>query len=365
MSNIVSILKAAIPNLYVGQVFKNYKELCSVLGLKTTTGKSKQLQIKEIDRFMELKRDGQKYIISKIYETPKEKVDKRVKYRDRIEPFLVFMFFRRAVACDSNEVVIICNIKELAYCTCLFNDRFFNHSDRFPLPSKDLEEYSLSEKQCNDFHYSAKRKINSYIESALKDMSKNYEIEFSERYYFLNKEESRLATDEEVAEYLTISNDTIRSFSDEKDLKNNNNNKYRMICETMYDIIKYGLTDQFFKRRNKAVEERFGKGTIFIRVYKIITTSNLIERAKERIGSYDWCDMFEDALMLNLEVVKEFEKSLSLLSQSNITPEQRDYLIKKEIRIEDENELMEHLKRLDSGEGCLRVENYTKENNNA
>lgn len=66
-----------IRNLTVGQVFKNYKALCEFLGEAVKTGKSKQLQVKDWERFFVSHKEGNKIIIDEIYETPLEKVDGR------------------------------------------------------------------------------------------------------------------------------------------------------------------------------------------------------------------------------------------------------------------------------------------------
>lgn len=65
-------------NLEKGQVVKNYKALCSILEQKECGGKSKQLQIKDWQRFFSYHKDGQKFIIDEIYDIPKEKIDGRV-----------------------------------------------------------------------------------------------------------------------------------------------------------------------------------------------------------------------------------------------------------------------------------------------
>ena len=64
-------------NLQIGQVVKNYKELCALLGEEVKTGKSKQLQLDNLKRFFEWEKAGQKFIITDIYDTPLPKVDGR------------------------------------------------------------------------------------------------------------------------------------------------------------------------------------------------------------------------------------------------------------------------------------------------
>ena len=64
-----------INNLYEGQVIKNYKELCGILEESIKGGKSKQLQIKEFERYFEYHKEGNKFVIDKIFLKPKEKMN--------------------------------------------------------------------------------------------------------------------------------------------------------------------------------------------------------------------------------------------------------------------------------------------------
>lgn len=63
--------------MYVGQEFKNYKHLCEFLGEKIKSGKGKQLQWKEWKRYFSFEKDGNKIIITEIFDEPKKKIDHR------------------------------------------------------------------------------------------------------------------------------------------------------------------------------------------------------------------------------------------------------------------------------------------------
>ena len=64
--------------LSVGQVFKNYKDLCETIGEPVKEGSSKRAQLKEWNRFFEYDKQGYKFIITDIYDEPKEKIDDKV-----------------------------------------------------------------------------------------------------------------------------------------------------------------------------------------------------------------------------------------------------------------------------------------------
>jgi hypothetical protein len=68
-----------ISNISEGQIFKNYKALCAEINEPIKTGKAKQLQLQDWERYFEYSKSGNSFIINKIYEIPKEKVDGRGK----------------------------------------------------------------------------------------------------------------------------------------------------------------------------------------------------------------------------------------------------------------------------------------------
>lgn len=59
------------------KVFKNYREMCNILEIRQTTGKARILQFKELERFCEYRKEGNKIIIDVVYRKEKPKVDKR------------------------------------------------------------------------------------------------------------------------------------------------------------------------------------------------------------------------------------------------------------------------------------------------
>lgn len=62
-----------VDNLKIGQVAKNYKELCSILEIKVEAGNSKKSQLKELERFINYHKEGNKFVIDEIFEKIKEK----------------------------------------------------------------------------------------------------------------------------------------------------------------------------------------------------------------------------------------------------------------------------------------------------
>lgn len=65
-------------NIEIGQVVKNYKELCALLGEEECAGNSRKAQLKEFARYFEWEKSGQKFLITDIYNTPLPKEDGRL-----------------------------------------------------------------------------------------------------------------------------------------------------------------------------------------------------------------------------------------------------------------------------------------------
>jgi len=68
-----------IENLTTGQVLKNYKELCEVLGIeqKKTGSNPHKAQFKELERYCKYHKEGHKIVIDELFSKELEKVDNR------------------------------------------------------------------------------------------------------------------------------------------------------------------------------------------------------------------------------------------------------------------------------------------------
>lgn len=94
-----------VENLKAGQVLKNYKELCDVLDIKVSSGKQKQLQLKELERFIMYHKEGNKIFIDEIRSRELKKVDKRsqgnnIKYADDMEYLILSLLNKFKISKD-------------------------------------------------------------------------------------------------------------------------------------------------------------------------------------------------------------------------------------------------------------------------
>lgn len=58
-----------------GMIIKNYKELCEIMGWTVTNGRTKKSQLEKLNNFCTYHKDGNKFIIDKVYNKPQEKLN--------------------------------------------------------------------------------------------------------------------------------------------------------------------------------------------------------------------------------------------------------------------------------------------------
>lgn len=66
-----------ISKITKGQVFKNYKELCSFINEPVKNGKAKRLQMQELERYISYHKEGNKIVVDEVDKVVEVKVDKR------------------------------------------------------------------------------------------------------------------------------------------------------------------------------------------------------------------------------------------------------------------------------------------------
>ena len=79
-----------LEKLEVGMKVANYRKLCELLNEPMKNGgTAKSAQLKEWERHFAFERQGNAYIITEIYDTPKLSTDARMKYMQYVEPLLL------------------------------------------------------------------------------------------------------------------------------------------------------------------------------------------------------------------------------------------------------------------------------------
>ena len=165
-------------NLKVGQVVKNYKELCALLEEEVKTGKSKQLQLDNLKRFFEWEKAGQKFIITDIYDTPLTKVDGRSsgnnsKYVKCIELLLLRYLL------DKKDYTATLTKRNWWQILGMINNKY-NQIERDKEKREELQKNNpiLTSYEIKHFYQRSNKKLQQILFSALNSLSSRKLIEY-------------------------------------------------------------------------------------------------------------------------------------------------------------------------------------------
>ena len=165
-------------NLKIGQVVKNYKELCALLGEEVKTGKSKQLQIDNMKRFFEWEKSGQKFLITDIYDTPLPKEDGRSsgnnsKYVKCIELLLLRYLL------DKKDYTATLTKRNWWQILGMINNKY-NQIERDKEKREELQKNNpiLTSYEIKHFYQRSNKKLQQILFSALNSLSSRKLIEY-------------------------------------------------------------------------------------------------------------------------------------------------------------------------------------------
>lgn len=166
-----------LSNLSVGLRVPNYKKLCELLDEPTKAGNSKDAQLKEFSRYFAYEREKIAYIITEIFDTPKESNDGRSKYIHLIEPILLNYLATDRYHHGSNTWNTW--FQELGFSGA---DLFDNARCEAVLDAWRANSYSL-----HYFKNLSRNKMREILSSALSNMQKRNLIQYKEVWNIIDK----------------------------------------------------------------------------------------------------------------------------------------------------------------------------------
>lgn len=164
--------------LQVGQVVKNYKELCALLGEEVKTGKLKQLQLDNLKRYFDWEKAGQKFIITDIYDTPLPKIDGRSsgnnsKYVKCIELLLLRYLL------DKKDYTATLTKRNWWQILGMINNKY-NQIERDKEKREELQKNNpiLTSYEIKHFYQRSNKKLQQILFSALNSLASRKLIEY-------------------------------------------------------------------------------------------------------------------------------------------------------------------------------------------
>ncbi len=292
-------------NIKSGMVVKNYKHLCELLEEPVKGGKAKQLQIQEWRRHFAFKKQGHKYIITKIYQTPKVKTDGRERgnntvYAGYIQKLIMDMMASGALR---NETTILITPARLLLKFDMVNLRYFHFKN-----SKDKlsEELKISTNRINYFYMTVHSKFKRTLERSFDILGKKGYLYWSTIYIAVKKD---------------IDGNELHEEADDDDveliLQNKSKTLQQMGIDSEKDLVKKNKWDAYINLLNSKIYTHSQGDILYVyRSYKFI-----LNRADIRAG-HKWnmleIDGFDDDQDIN-QFILELEDRITLKKDLNRT----------------------------------------------
>lgn len=249
-----------IKKLRVGQVAKNYKEMCALLGDEPTTGNAKKSQIKEWKRYFDYEKSGQSFTITEIYDKPLPNGDNRSRgnnsiYVDYIMYLLMYHFSKTDGYVENFYKVQLYKLLGMVNA---------NYTERIPQKDKkDLIDNfdNVTNYDMSDFFKRVPPKLEKILFTALNNLKRHYLLEYFEEYEITEQTNndgsivsiSRVATNDEIKKIININHEVLEC----------------MGYKNMWQIYYSNQSDQFYSEVHKLQYERYSWSKVFKR-YKII-----------------------------------------------------------------------------------------------
>lgn len=198
-------------NLQTGQVFKNYKELCGKLNEPVKTGKSKQIQLLDFERYFTYHKDGNKFIIDEVFPEPLPKIDNRVNNGGNNTKYDTLM----------DDIVIDILLNEECEISASFTDMFRKY---IPLITEEytdgkihgfkylVKKHDMSIGLINTYSNKIKDMINGSFVTALNRLQRQGLLTWSKKFVVLKSRDGQdYATEEEVEMIIKAEQETYES----------------------------------------------------------------------------------------------------------------------------------------------------------
>lgn len=223
--------------LSVGQEFPNYTQVCKALKEKVTSGRSKEIQVKNWQRYFEFKRNGNKFTITKIYDKELPKVDKRKDgnrsiYVDFIEVLLMRYLSQKDGVAESFFKIELYDILGMV------NKNFVEYNRITKQDKKELaERFEVASKyDVADFYTRVHPKLRDILYCALRSMKSRRLIDFTDYYEVVERVGDnyivRDATYDEHQKILNIEHKIL----------------HEMGLSKKYQLFTYDRTDEFYSK---------------------------------------------------------------------------------------------------------------------
>ena len=248
--------------LVIGMVIKNYKELCAILNEEAKTGKAKQLQLKNWKRYFDWEKDGQKFIIVDIYDTPLPKEDLRRKgnnsiYKNYIELILLQYLSKQE---GYRKTFTKRNWLELLG---MINSKY----GKEPKMKLKQLDYCINDQEITLFYIRSNKKLERVLHDALSNLQR-------EKLIIVEYETVIVSVDERGKEHRFIAND----YQKKKILQTERYIlKNVMQYKNMFYVYIKNKSNEYYNKVNEKLHELYGWKYYYKQIKIIYDQPNIVD----------------------------------------------------------------------------------------
>lgn len=248
--------------LVIGMIIKNYKELCTILNEEAKTGKAKQLQLKNWKRYFDWEKDGQKFIIVDIYDTPLPKEDLRRKgnnsiYKNYIELILLQYLSKQE---GYRKTFTKRNWLELLG---MINSKY----GKEPKMKLKQLDYCINDQEITLFYIRSNKKLERVLHDALSNLQR-------EKLIIVEYETVIVSVDERGKEHRFIAND----YQKKKILQTERYIlKNVMQYKNMFYVYIKNKSNEYYNKVNEKLHELYGWKYYYKQIKIIYDQPNIVD----------------------------------------------------------------------------------------
>lgn len=336
-------------NLKEGQVYKNYKELCEVLGEKVKSSNSKSAQISMWESYFKFHKEGHKIIIDSIFDEPKGKMS-RYGFVNDIEELILDLLVQ-----DENNGQVFLSKNQLFYLLKLVNKNY--NFSKYHIPKLSLLT-QIDEKEIHEFfNYSRDSMVRS-VETALRSLAGKslvywssaltvckIEIQTNKNLNGIKASKNFSGYDDygvEKYEY-AIQGGAYKKYMEatkeetEAILKTERMIMNQLNCENKQDIIRKNLWNEFSEQVKKNIFETHNI-IYYYDSYKIITNRDYIYELWEDLKYFELSDVTKDRKFNNLNLNNKHRLLTNAIKRHEKETENEKYLYRKNVNYITNNE---------------------------
>lgn len=282
-------------NIIVGQIIKNYNELCKLLGDKVKSGaRSRKFQHNEWKRYFSYVKNGHKYIITEIFSEPMPKIDNRGKsegsrnnYKGIYAEYIDVLLFQYLKQEEKDNYKIYTTNNKIAESCGIVNKNY-----RIALEHKG-EFYNTVKEQFNletnifcmiDAFQNIKTKIREIVKSSLDRLKKAKKLDYELCHFVYIPNFTRLPTEEELKSIINAEELIMKEMGVEHKKQIDNNEK---------------LLKEFRKKVLKKVQKEFEYIISIYKGYVVILCEDVNQQDNSEIKKLR--DKFNDIVVNSLK----------------------------------------------------------------